>query len=122
MISGHRGIVTGALQIALLGYLGQRGFAWADERRTRQVELAQRQREDGGRTEGWIDQIASLKWTGLTKLSDEEYIDMLGEKALRIEAQIALIEEEIEGLKAEEGSRKGGGSERGEEGKLVRKG
>ena len=79
---------------------------WADERHTqKRIEMEEVRRDIRGRgevKESWIDKIASMRWTGLTRLSDEEYAGMLGEKVLKIEAEVAIIEEEIEKLRDEE--------------------
>lgn len=40
------------------------------------------------------------KWSPLKKLTDQEYIDMMEEKILRVEADIALIDERITELKS----------------------
>ncbi|KAH6664362.1 hypothetical protein F5X68DRAFT_265888 [Plectosphaerella plurivora] len=43
--------------------------------------------------------IFESKWSPLKKLSDEEYVEMMDEKILRIDAEIALIEEKIAELR-----------------------
>ncbi|PTB66506.1 hypothetical protein BBK36DRAFT_1201419 [Trichoderma citrinoviride] len=40
------------------------------------------------------------KWSPLKKLTDQEYIDMMEEKILRVDADIALIDDRIAELKA----------------------
>ncbi|POR33113.1 Uncharacterized protein TPAR_06692 [Tolypocladium paradoxum] len=42
------------------------------------------------------------KWSPLKKLTDEEYVDMMGEKILKVEADIALIDDRIAELRAAE--------------------
>lgn len=39
------------------------------------------------------------KWNPLKKLTDQEYIDMMLEKVLRVEADIALIDDRIAELR-----------------------
>jgi hypothetical protein len=39
--------------------------------------------------------MAESKWIPLRTLSDEEYRDMLGEKLLSVEAEIALLDDKI---------------------------
>lgn len=39
---------------------------------------------------------------GMRKMSDEEYIKVLEERALELEAEIALIDERIEAVRREE--------------------
>lgn len=42
-----------------------------------------------------VDRITSSKWSPMTKLSDEEYERMLKERLVRVEAEIALVEEDM---------------------------
>ncbi|KND89078.1 hypothetical protein TOPH_06280, partial [Tolypocladium ophioglossoides CBS 100239] len=42
------------------------------------------------------------KWSPLKKLTDEEYVDMMGEKILKVEADIALIDDRIAELRVAE--------------------
>lgn len=46
----------------------------------------------------WLDS----KWSPMTVLSDQEYEKILQEKLLSVNAQIALVDESIEALKAQE--------------------
>ena len=45
--------------------------------------------------------FASLKWMPVTVLKDGEYEDMLRERQLKLEAEIALVDERIEALKVQ---------------------
>lgn len=45
--------------------------------------------------------FASLKWMPVTVLNDGEYENMLRERQLKLEAEIALVDERIEALKAQ---------------------
>jgi hypothetical protein len=49
----------------------------------------------------------SSPWSPLQKLSDEEYVSMMQEKILRVDADIALIDDRIAKLR-EEQQEKGG--------------
>ena len=44
-----------------------------------------------------------MKWSPMKVLSDEEYERMLQEKLLRVEAEIAVLDEKIERAKLESG-------------------
>lgn len=48
------------------------------------------------------DAKAGWSWSPLRKLTDDEYVDMMGEKILKVEADIALIDERIAELRAAE--------------------
>jgi hypothetical protein len=54
---------------------------------------------DGPQLNFW-QRFASLKWMPVTVLDDVEYEDMLREKQLKLEAEIALVDERIALLKS----------------------
>lgn len=60
--------------------------------------LATRQPKIKDENESWF----RSKWSPLKKLTDEEYVDMMSEKILRVEADIALIDDRIAELRAAE--------------------
>lgn len=83
--------MPGLVIFTLLGYGGQSVFnrvdAWQMERaQTPSKPLMQR--------------MAESKWIPLRHLSDEEYRNMLNEKLLSVEAEIALLDEKIEQLES----------------------
>jgi hypothetical protein len=41
------------------------------------------------------ERITMSNWSPITKLSDEEYTTLLSEKLLRVEAEIAMLDDEI---------------------------
>ncbi len=43
-----------------------------------------------------------MKWSPMKTLSDEDYANILREKMLAMDAQIALVNEEVERLRQEE--------------------
>ena len=47
--------------------------------------------------DNWLTTLSPLK-----KLTDQEYLDMMGEKILRVEADIALIDDRITELRKQE--------------------
>lgn len=65
----------------------------------------------------WLDS----KWSPVTRLSDEDYEKALQGKLLRIEADIALIDDDIQALRSPEKGRVGGKNERGPNDDLERK-
>lgn len=61
---------------------------------------------DENETNAWV------KWRPLKKLSDEEYVELLEEKKLKVDVDLALIEDrivELRALHAEEASKKKSG-------------
>lgn len=88
----------------LFGYVGQTVYDTLDARHSERVAsdiqaAAEGKIEDKKR---FWERIAEMKWSPLTAVSDEDYGSMLKEKLLRVEAEIALVDEEVERLKGEE--------------------
>ncbi|PHH87048.1 hypothetical protein CDD83_9387 [Cordyceps sp. RAO-2017] len=48
------------------------------------------------------DEPLYLKWSPLRRLTDEQYLDIIGEKILKLEVEIALIDDKIAELRAAE--------------------
>ncbi|KAJ5710154.1 hypothetical protein N7493_009746 [Penicillium malachiteum] len=82
-------LVPGLVIFSLLGFAGQSAFNRVD---AWQIERAQNPAKP------LAVRLAESKWVPLRHLSDEEYRGMLGEKLLSLEAEIALLDEKIEGL------------------------
>jgi hypothetical protein len=93
---GPRNILPGVFMFTLLGGGGQ---ALVNLYHTTDFSLKERR------------SIFESKWSPLKKLSDEEYVDMMDEKILRIDAEIALIEEKIAELRQAPGQPAGAGRE-----------
>ena len=81
----------------LFGYLGQTIFNILDARHTQQ--MYQVAIEDRDNTSFWR-RIANSKYSPMKILSNEEYEKILQKKLLRVEAEIAVIDDDIEKLKA----------------------
>lgn len=78
---------------ALFGATGQAVYNWADARNSQLVERGESDKKNF---------ILNSKWSPMKVLSDSEYENMLREKLLRVNAQIALVNENIEALRAQE--------------------
>lgn len=72
-----------------MGYCGQVAYEKLDTRHTESLT----QRED--RSNNLLQRIAKSRWVPVQALADEEYRDMLQEKLLRVETEIALIDDRI---------------------------
>ena len=82
------------------GYMGQTIYNKLDARYSQQDALGiQKEREE---KKGFWNRVADMEWSPMKKLSDEEYGNMLKERLLRVEADIALVDEELEKLRIEE--------------------
>lgn len=82
-------LIPGLVIFSLLGYAGQSAFNRVD---AWQMHRAQNP------SKPLAVRMAESKWIPLKHLSDEEYRGILSEKLLSIEAEIALLDEKIEGL------------------------
>ena len=76
---------------AIFGATGQAAYNRLDARKTEQGELEKT--SDVKRS--WMDS----KWSPMRVLTDEEYVKMTEEKLLKINVELALVDEAIEGLK-----------------------
>lgn len=79
---------------AIFGAAGQALYNKADARKSRLAE----NKVEVDLKDSWLNS----KWSPMKVLSDAEYEGMLQEKLLRINAQIALVDENIDALRAEE--------------------
>jgi hypothetical protein len=78
---------------AIFGATGQAVYNWADARNSELVEKGETDKKNS---------ILNSKWSPMKVLSDSEYENMLREKLLRVNAQIALVDESIEALRAQQ--------------------
>lgn len=85
-------MIPGAFMFALFGATGQYLYNKADARNS---SLAGKLESEEG---SWLDS----KWSPMQVLSDRDYENMLREKLLRVNAEIALVDESIEALRAQE--------------------
>ncbi|KAL2075298.1 hypothetical protein VTL71DRAFT_241 [Oculimacula yallundae] len=94
LLRGRKNVIPGAIMFAIFGATGQYLYNGADARRS---ELSQEPVERDLK-DSWLNS----KWSPMKVLSDTEYEEMLQEKLLRINAQIALVDENIEALRGQE--------------------
>lgn len=79
---------------AIFGATGQMVYNMADARKFEQSQAPEKR----DLKDSWLNS----KWSPMKVLSDAEYETMLQEKLLRINAQIALVDESIEALRGQE--------------------
>ncbi len=80
----------------LFGLIGQAIFNALD---TRQPAASGSASANSSGLGSFWRSLGGSKWTPFTVLSDEDYEAMLKEKLLRVDAEIAMIDEKIEQLK-----------------------
>lgn len=100
---------------SLFGWAGQSIFNELDARNTRKnqssvpnltAELASQTQPTGSRPAAanppnLLQKIASMKYSPIREVSDAEYEAVLQERLLRLDAEIALLDEKIEMVKQE---------------------
>ncbi|KAH8705258.1 hypothetical protein BGW36DRAFT_367205 [Talaromyces proteolyticus] len=84
--------IPGLVVFSLVGCLGQ--SAW-------NVVQRRQQENEGKVSKPILQRMAESKWIPLRSLSDDEFKHLLNEKVLSIEAEMALLDEKIEGLQRE---------------------
>ncbi|KAI9711860.1 MAG: hypothetical protein M1820_002005 [Bogoriella megaspora] len=90
---GRANILPGMVMLSAAGFLGQK--AYDSVKANKADALAQEAPIE--KPNIW-QRLAESKWTPVKFISDDEYEKMLKEKLLRLEAEIALIDEDIEKL------------------------
>ena len=90
---GTRNIIPAAILFAALGAGGQALYNRADDQVSEFAQSAPKNR---------MDAFLNSKWSPMRPLSSSEYETMLREKLLSVNADIALIDENIEALRARE--------------------
>ena len=92
---GRRNVLPGALVFGALGYAGQKAYSYADDlqyKRTTEPTPAE------ARESLW-DRMAKSRWMPLQKMEDAEYERRLQEKLLEIDAELAVLEDDIRSLR-----------------------
>ena len=84
----------------LFGFAGQIVYNKLDATHSEQVAVEMHNEKE--EKKGLWNKVAEMKWSPMKKLSDEEYGNLLKERLLRIEADIALVDEELEKVRSEE--------------------
>lgn len=85
--------MPGAIIFTAVGGIGQYIYNAMDARKSHAAENPLADQEKFS----WM----KSKWSPVKRLSDAEYGDMMREKLLRVNAEIALIDESIESLRAQ---------------------
>ncbi|RDW88515.1 hypothetical protein BP6252_00547 [Coleophoma cylindrospora] len=95
LLRGRGNILPGAIMFALCGAAGQTLYNRADARQSAPEA-------DGPQQKSLQDSWLNSKWSPMKVLTDNEYEAMLQEKLLRVNADIALIDEKIAVLRDQE--------------------
>lgn len=99
LFRGPRNALPGTFMFGLFGYVGQKGYNFLDEKNTEELEEEARLAARGEKKKNVMERIAEMKWSPMEVLTDDRYEEMLQEKLLKIEVEIALIDDRIEGFR-----------------------
>jgi hypothetical protein len=101
MFRGPRNVLPGTIMFTLFGWTGQKGYNYLDSRNSQDLrEQAQlKAKGEDKPKDTLVQKFAKSKWSPMSVLTDEQYEEMLQEKLLKVEAEIAIIDDRIEGVK-----------------------
>ncbi|KAL8783839.1 MAG: hypothetical protein Q9213_004329 [Squamulea squamosa] len=117
---GRANIIPGMIMFSLFGFAGQHIYNAFDARHRESQEplpIATTQGEDTTKNihdrretthittaEPLWKRVLNTKWSPMKVLSDEQYEQMLREKLVRVEAELAIVDKEIEKVKQRKGN------------------
>jgi hypothetical protein len=101
LLRGPRNVIPGTIMFTLFGWGGQQGYNYLDKENSQEIRerAALRATGDDRPKETLVQKFAKSKWSPMSVLTDEQYEDMLQEKLLKVEAEIAIIDDRIESVK-----------------------
>ncbi|KAH7067496.1 hypothetical protein BKA63DRAFT_424138 [Paraphoma chrysanthemicola] len=101
LLRGPRNVIPGTVMFTLFGWTGQQTYNYLDKRNSQELreQAHLKSQADYKPRDTLVQKMAKSKWSPMSVLTDEQYEEMLQEKLLRFEAEIALIDERIEGVK-----------------------
>jgi hypothetical protein len=94
---GRSNIIPGTIVFSIVGSVGQATYNSLDAYHTEALAAS-----TGEPPKSFLQSLASKKWIPMKALTDEEYEGMLREKVSKVEAEMAVIDEEIGKLREEE--------------------
>ncbi|KAF2276372.1 uncharacterized protein EI97DRAFT_433213 [Westerdykella ornata] len=95
VLRGPRNVIPGTIMFTLFGYGGQKGYDWFEQRRTDKTHRVQELQKEGKEELNWLQRLTQKKWSPMSILTDEQYEEMLNEKILGVEVEIAMIDDKI---------------------------
>jgi hypothetical protein len=95
MLLGLRPTVLGVMGGTLVGYIGQKGYNSLDKKNTKAITSPVAPKEPLWR------RIANSKYSPMTVLTDKQYEALLREKLLRVDTEIAILDDDIAKLHKE---------------------
>ncbi|KAI9716326.1 MAG: hypothetical protein M1812_005391 [Candelaria pacifica] len=93
---GRRNVIPGTMMFSIFGLIGQSIFNILD---AKQLETQKTALDTNTHEKSFWQRVADSKWSPMKVLTDGEYEVMLREKLLRVDAEIAIIDQNISSLK-----------------------
>ncbi|KAL1296538.1 hypothetical protein AAFC00_000044 [Neodothiora populina] len=93
---GPRNLLPGGIMFGLFGFAGQSLYNIFFDKSLPSASASSTDTDE--QPQNFWQRVAAKKWTPFTVLTDAQYKDMLSEKLLRLDAEIALVDEKIEEL------------------------
>lgn len=91
---GRANVLPAAVMWSLFGCVGQVAYnRFSVPRDDQQQQLSK---------EGFWERMAKKSWSPVTVMSDEEYSKMLHERMLRVDAEIAILDDKLDALKKQQ--------------------
>ncbi|KAK4959173.1 hypothetical protein LTR10_003973 [Elasticomyces elasticus] len=90
---GRRNVIPATLMWSVIGGVGQIGYARYSEGAIARKDLPK---------EDFWTRMAKRSWFPLKVLSDDEYAEMLREKMLKVDVEIAVLEDKIAALRGQQ--------------------
>ncbi|RMZ71146.1 beta-ketoacyl synthase [Pyrenophora seminiperda CCB06] len=98
LFRGPQNVIPGTIMFSLFGWAGQHGYHYLDTRNSQNLrQQAEADANGEDKRKGTIMyKLSQYRWSPMRALSDDEYANIMQEKLLNIEAQIAIIDDKIE--------------------------
>ena len=88
-------MLPGGIMFSIFGFVGQHVYNIAFDKSAAAPDST----ENAGKEMNVFERFAQRKWSPFSILTDEEYVTMLDEKLLRVNAELAVVDDRIAELK-----------------------
>ncbi|CAD6443976.1 0ddfb5fb-ad17-4faf-b27b-9d6a588b07a4 [Sclerotinia trifoliorum] len=96
ILRGPKNVLPGFVVFASAGYVGQRIYDALDEKKMEEMRFEESGKKGNGET--WINS----RWVPWKKLTDDEYEGMLKERLLKVDAEIAILDDKLQVLREQQ--------------------
>lgn len=93
LMRGRSNVLPGALMFSLFGFAGQAAY----NSFTARTATAPKESKPG-----FWRRMSDKSWSPITVMTDEQYVDLLKEKMLKVDVEIAIVDDRIAALRKEQ--------------------